>query len=161
MSAIDEILSTCGVRPVRAIPAAPARRVAVVTCMDARLDVLRMLGLRAGDAHVLRNAGGVVTDDVQRSLTVSQRRLGTREVMVIQHTGCGMLQLREEELAAEIERDTGQPPPFELGGFANLEASVRRSVERLASSRLLPHRAAVRGFVYELETGRLREVAAS
>jgi carbonic anhydrase len=163
MSAIDEVLRSNAAfaagYTVGSMAAAPDRRIAVLTCMDARLDVLRMLGLRVGDAHVLRNAGGVVTEDGIRSLMLSQRLLGTREVMVIQHTGCGLLGLSEKELTEEIERETGTRLPFALGGFDDLEESVRSSVARIRATPLLPHREHVRGFIYDIGTGRLAEVA--
>jgi carbonic anhydrase len=142
------------------LPAPPARRLAVVACMDARLDVYRILGLVPGEAHVIRNAGGVVTDDVLRSLLLSQRLLGTREIALVQHTGCGLLMLREDEVKAEIEAETGGRPAFALEGFDDLVASVRRSIDRLRADPFLPHTARVRGFVYGVETGRLEEVTA-
>ena len=126
--------------------------------MDARLETGRLLGLREGEAHVIRNAGGVVTDDVLRSLTISQRLLGTREVLVALHTGCGMLGFRGPELAARIEAETGVRPPFEFLTFEDLEAEVRRSLARVRACPFLPHRDAVRGFIADLETGALREV---
>ena len=162
MSAIDDLLA----KNARyadsfahgSLSAPPARHVAVVVCMDARLETGSLLGLDEGDAHVIRNAGGVVTDDVVRSLTISQRLLGTREVMLIQHTGCGMMSFADDELRDAIEKDTGVRPPFSMEPFTELDASVRQSVERLRTSPFLPHTDAIRGFVYEVETGRLREV---
>ena len=136
----------------------PQRRLAVITCMDARIDPLRGFGFQLGEAHVLRNAGGIVTDDVLRSLLVSQRLLGTRDVMVVQHSGCGMLAVRDEELAAEVERESGVRPPMPLGGFSDIDESVRASVQRIRDCAYLPHRDGVRGFVYELEEARLRAV---
>jgi carbonic anhydrase len=141
-----------------ALPMPPARHVAVVACMDARLNVYGMLGLTEGDAHVIRNAGGVVSDDVVRSLAISQRLLGTREIVLIHHTDCGMLTFRDDELKARIEADTGLRPPFALEAFADLDADVRQSLRRVRSSPYIPHRDRVRGFVYEIENGRLREV---
>jgi carbonic anhydrase len=140
------------------LPARPARALAVVACMDARLDVYAALGLHPGDAHVIRNAGGVVTQDVIRSLTISQRLLGTREVVLVQHTGCGMLSVDEGKVRRQIEADAGLRPPFALGAFADLEISVRRSLAALAASPFLPHKQALRGFVYDVATGRLAEV---
>jgi carbonic anhydrase len=140
------------------LPAPPSRRLAVVACMDARLDVYRILGLEPGAAHVIRNAGGVVTEDVLRSLLLSQRLLGTLEIALVQHTGCGLLRLREEEVKAEIEAETGRRPVFALEAFDDLAASVRRSIARLRDDPLLPHTDLVRGFVYDVETGRLEEV---
>jgi carbonic anhydrase len=142
------------------LPMPPARRVAVVACMDARLRPFAMLGLTEGDAHVIRNAGGVVSDDVVRSLAISQRLLGTREIVLIHHTDCGMLTFRDDELKAQIEADTGLRPPFALEAFGDLDADVRQSLRRVRSSPYIPHRDQVRGFVYEVETGRLREVTA-
>jgi carbonic anhydrase len=136
----------------------PTRALAVVTCMDARIDVLALLGLRAGEAHVLRNAGGVVTDDVIRSLAISQRELGTREVMVVAHTSCGMQAITDEGFSAELERDAGVAPPFSIEAFGDLDASVRRSIVRVRRSPFLLHRT-VRGFVYDVESRRLREVS--
>jgi carbonic anhydrase len=140
-------------------PAAPARRVAVVACMDARLNVHGLLGLTEGDAHVIRNAGGVVTDDAIRSLAISQRLLGTEEIMLIHHTGCGMLSFTDDAFRADIEQDTGIRPGWAAEAFSDLEGDVRQSIARVKASPFLPRRDAVRGFVYEVETGRLREVA--
>ena len=140
------------------LPAPPALRVAVVTCMDARIDVYRALGLSRGEAHVLRNAGGIVTDDVIRSLAISQRRLGTTAVMLVHHTRCGMAGLDEAELIAELTEAAGEPPPFPPGAFADVEASVRDSVRRVRTSPWLRHRDAVRGFVIDVDTERLTEV---
>jgi carbonic anhydrase len=137
----------------------PASGVAIVACMDARLCVERLLDLRPGDAHVLRNAGGIVSEDMLRSLTLSQRLLGTREVMLIHHTDCGMVKFRDEELAAQIAAEVGSRPPFALGAFADAEEDVRRSIAAVRECPYLPHRDEVRGFIYEVETGRLREVA--
>ena len=140
------------------LPAAPARKLAVLTCMDARVDPVELLDLRLGDAHVIRNAGGVVTDDAIRSLSISQHKLGTEEVVLIQHTGCGLLTFTDEEYAAELEADTGERPHWHARTFADLECSVREGVERVRSSPFVPNTATVRGLVYEVETGRLREV---
>jgi carbonic anhydrase len=141
------------------LPARPRLRVAVLTCMDARVVPARALGLTEGDAHVIRNAGGLATDDAVRSLVLSQRLLGTEEVLVVHHTRCGMEGLREEELLSTLEDETGRRPGFDLGGFEDVEEDVRRTVARLRDEPFLLHRR-VRGFVYEVETGRLREVAA-
>jgi len=140
------------------LPLPPAKGVAVVACMDARLDVHGMLGLDLGDAHVIRNAGGVITDDEIRSLAISQRLLGTREIVLIHHTDCGMLTFSDEEVADQIEADTGVRPPFVLESFGDLEGNVRESIERIKTKPFVPRKDAVRGFVYEVETGRLREV---
>jgi len=140
------------------LDARPSLHVAVVVCMDARIDVHAALGLRQGDAHVIRNAGGLVTDDVLRSLLISQRMLGTRAVMLVHHTGCGLLGVDDQAVADAVEGDTGVRPPFALGGFTDLDEDVRRSIRAVAECAYLPHRDAVRGFVYEVPTGRLREV---
>lgn len=136
----------------------PSRRVAVLTCMDARLDAYRFLGLDPGQAHVIRNAGGIVTDDAIRSLMISGRSLGTTEIAVIQHTSCGMSGLDDDVYAGDVEVDTGTRPPFPLGGFADLETSVRASVQTLRDSPFIPQ-TSVRGFVYDVESGRITEVA--
>jgi carbonic anhydrase len=140
------------------LPTPPSKRLAIVTCMDSRMDLFAMLGLGIGQAHVIRNAGGVATDDVIRSLMLSQRLLGTREVMVIQHTRCGAQSFTEEELKDAIERDTGVRPPFALEAFSDLDESVRRAIARIDASPFIVHEDCVRGFVYDVETGRLREV---
>lgn len=137
----------------------PLKPIAVLTCMDARIDPHRMLGLAEGDAHVIRNAGGIANDDAIRSLVVSQRKLGTREVLVILHTDCGMRTFAEDAFAEELEAETGVRPPWQTTSFNEIETDVRRAVARVRSSRYLPHVDAVRGFVYEVKTGRLREVA--
>jgi carbonic anhydrase len=137
----------------------PARGVAVVACMDARLDVHKILGLEEGDAHVIRNAGGVITDDEIRSLTISQRLLGTREVVLIHHTDCGMLTFSDDELKAQIHEEVGVKPHFSMESFSNLEEDVRQSIARIKASPFVPHKESVRGFIYEVETGRLQEVS--
>lgn len=136
----------------------PARALAVVTCMDSRLDVFAALGLGGGEAHVLRNAGGVITDDMIRSLSISQRVLGTRAVMVVHHTDCGMQKLSDDEFRAQLQEDTGVAPAFAIESFRDVEADVRQSVLRVRRSPFLPHREAVRGFVYDVDTHRLDEV---
>jgi carbonic anhydrase len=141
------------------LPAPPARKLAVLACMDARLDVYAALGLREGDAHVIRNAGGVVTDDVIRSLAISQRLLGTEEIVLIHHTGCGMLTFTEDEFRAGIEHETGVRPSWASEAFTDLEDDVRRSIALIGASPFIPHKSSVRGFVYEVQTGRLREVS--
>lgn len=140
------------------LPAPPVRKAAVVACMDARLDTARLLGLEEGDAHVIRNAGGVVTDDVLRSLLISQRLLGTREIVVVQHTGCGMLTFRDDDVKDAVEADTGLRPPFALEAFADLDRNVRQSIRRIEACPFVPHKDSIRGFVYDVATGRLREV---
>jgi len=140
------------------LTARPTLAIAVVVCMDARIDVHAMLGLTQGDAHVIRNAGGVITDDVLRSLLISQRLLGTRDVMLVHHTGCGLLDFTDDELADAVERDTGVRPPFALGAIRDLDEDMRLSIRTVAECAYLPHRKVVRGFVYEVATGKLREV---
>ena len=141
-------------------PLPPAKKVAVVACMDARIETGRLLGLEEGDAHVIRNAGGVVTDDVIRSLAISQRLLGTREIVLIHHTDCGMLTFRDDEVKAQIEQDTGLRPHFALEAFSSLEDDIRQSIRRIQASPFVPHKDKVRGFVYDVRTGRLQEVTA-
>jgi carbonic anhydrase len=138
--------------------ARPVQKVAVVACMDARLDVHAALGLRLGDCHVIRNAGGVVTDDTIRSLTVSQRALGTRSIALIHHTGCGLLSLTED-FRVELEREVGIRPTWALESFTDLDQDVRQSMARVGASPFLPHRDDIRGFVFDVRTGLLREVA--
>lgn len=140
------------------LPLPPAKGVAVVACMDARLDVHGMLGLELGDAHVIRNAGGVITDDEIRSLAISQRLLGTREILLIHHTGCGMLTFSDDELRTQIQSDVGIKPHFPMETFSDLEEDVRQSIARIQASPFIPNKDNVRGFIYEVETGRLREV---
>ena len=141
------------------LPLPPAHGLAVVACMDARLDVHRLMGLDEGDAHVIRNAGGVVTDDAIRSLTISQRLLGTREIALIHHTDCGMLTFRDDDVKDAIEADTGLRPAFAMEAFQDLEADVRQSMARIQASPFIPHKNQVRGFVYDCATGRLNEVS--
>jgi carbonic anhydrase len=136
----------------------PARQLAIVTCMDARIDPYEILGLREGDAHVIRNAGGVITDDEIRSLAISQRLMDTREIILIHHTDCGMLLFSDEEFRRDLEAETGLQVPWDTEAFSDLELDVRKSVARITESPFIPHRDQVRGFVYEVETGRLREV---
>jgi carbonic anhydrase len=139
------------------LPAPPALKVAIISCMDSRIDVFKLFGLHPGEAHVIRNAGGIVTDDVMRSLSLSQALLGTREVILIQHTGCGLLG-NEDELRQKLVEATGTEPEWELGAFTDIEASVRRQLDVLHESPHLLGGKSARGFVYEVETGRLREV---
>ncbi len=141
------------------LPLPPARKLAIVACMDARLDPHRVLGLEEGDAHVIRNAGGVVSDDVIRSLVISQRLLGTREIALIHHTDCGMLTFRDDEIKDGIEADTGLRPAFALEAFRDLEQNVRQSMSRIHASPFIPHKDQVRGFIYDCATGRLNEVS--
>ncbi len=141
------------------LPIPPTKQIAVVACMDARLKLGSLLGLRPGDAHVIRNAGGVITDDVIRSLVISQRLLGTREIMLIHHTDCGMLTFTDAELKDQLEKDTGIRPSFAVEAFPDLDQDVRQSMARIQASPFVPHKDRVRGFVYEVESGRLREVS--
>jgi carbonic anhydrase len=140
------------------LPIPPAKKLAVVACMDARLNVYGALGLQEGDAHVIRNAGGVVTDDAIRSLAISQRLLGTEEIVLIHHTDCGMLTFSDDEFRQSIERESGIRPAWAAEAFEDLEGDVRQSIARIKASPFLPRKDGVRGFVYEVETGRLREV---
>src|SRR5690242_17675732 len=136
----------------------PAKQVAVLACMDARLDPARALGLEEGDAHVIRNAGGVVTDDAIRSLTLSQRLLGTDEIILIHHTDCGMLTFSDDEVKASIAKDVGIRPPFALEAFSDPADDVRQSIARIKASPFIPRKDKIRGFVYDVKTGRLNEV---
>lgn len=138
----------------------PQRHLAIVTCMDSRLDVFAALRLGHGEAHVLRNAGGIITDDVIRSLALSQRRLGTREVMLIHHDDCGMQKITEDGFRMELQETTGIAPSFAIESFTDVEEDVRQSIRRVRASPFLPHRDVVRGFVYDVDTHRLREVEA-
>jgi carbonic anhydrase len=162
VSVIDDLLANnqafAASLPTRHLDVHPARRLAIVTCMDSRLDVFAALGLRDGEAHVLRNAGGVITDDVIRSLAISQRRLGTREVMLIHHTDCGMQALTDDGFRAELREATGVAPAFAIESFADLDADVRQSVLRVRRSPFLLHRDLARGFVYDVDSHGLREI---
>jgi carbonic anhydrase len=165
MDGIDQLLANnrgfAAALAKRHLDVRPSRRLAIVTCMDSRLDVFAALGLGDGEAHVLRNAGGVVTDDVIRSLAVSQRRLGTREVMLIHHTDCGMQSLTDDDFRAELQRETGVAPAFAIESFADVDSDVRQSILRVRRSPFLLHRDHVRGFVYDVDTHELREVQSS
>jgi carbonic anhydrase len=140
------------------LPLPPGRKVAVVACMDARLNPYGILGLHEGDAHVIRNAGGVVTDDEIRSLAISQRLLGTEEIILIHHTDCGMLTFTDDDFKRSIQEDTGIKPEWAAEAFSDLDEDVRQSIARIKASPFIPHKDSVRGFVYEVESGRLREV---
>jgi carbonic anhydrase len=140
------------------LPLPPAKGVAVLACMDARLDVYRLLGLHAGEAHVIRNAGGVVTDDAIRSLTISQRLLGTTEVVLVHHTDCGMLTFTDDTFKADIQSDTGIKPHWSAEAFSDLEQDVRQSIARIKASPFVPNKDSVRGFVFDVGTGKLTEV---
>ena len=158
MDIVNELLARMEPQGNPTVPGPPQLGVAIVTCMDARIDPARMFGLEPGDAHVLRNAGGVATDDVLRSLLLSQRFLGSRAVMVIHHTKCGVLNLSEDKVKAELEAEVGIRPSFSLEGFTDLEADVRQSMARIRQCPFLPHRDDIRGFVLDVDDGRLREV---
>ena len=140
------------------LPLPPAKGVAVLACMDARLDVHKILGLEEGDAHVIRNAGGVATDDAIRSLVISQRLLGTKEIVLIHHTDCGMVTFKDDDVKRQIESDTGLRPPFALEAFPDVEDDVRQSIARIKASPYIPNKTSVRGFVYDVRSGHLREV---
>jgi carbonic anhydrase len=140
------------------LPMPPARHLAVLACMDARLNVYALLGLAEGEAHVIRNAGGVITDDEIRSLAISQRLLGTNEIILIHHTDCGMLTFADDAFKAAILAETGIKPPWAAESFTDLDVDVRQSIARIKASPFVPHSDAVRGFVFEVESGRLREI---
>jgi carbonic anhydrase len=140
------------------LPMPPAKQVAVLACMDARINPYGALGLREGDAHVIRNAGGVVTDDAIRSLAISQRLLGTREIILIHHTDCGMLTFQDDDLKAAIEKETGLRPHFALESFGDVAEDVRQSIRRIQANPFVPNKDSVRGFVYDVSTGKLNEV---
>ena len=142
------------------LPIPPAKRTAVVACMDARIDTGRLLGLEEGDAHVIRNAGGVVTDDVLRSLVISQRLLGTEEIILIHHTDCGMVTFKDDAVKDQIEEETGIRPGFSLEAFPDAEEDVRQSIRRIQANPFVPVKDKIRGFVYDVESGRLNEVEA-
>ena len=162
MSATDQLLANAESYAASfdkgELPVPPARKVAIVACMDARLNVYGLLGLQEGDAHVIRNAGGVITDDEIRSLAISQRLLGTEEIVLIHHTGCGMLTFSDDEFKRSIQDDTGIKPPWAAEAFGDLDEDVRQSIARIVASPFIP-RKNVRGFVYQVEDGRLREVS--
>jgi carbonic anhydrase len=140
------------------LPLPPARQVAIVACMDARLNPYGLLGLKEGDAHVIRNAGGVITDDEIRSLSISQRLLGTKEIILIHHTDCGMLTFTDDEFKRTVQDETGIKPEWAAEAFGDLDEDVRQSIARIEASPFIPHKN-VRGFVYQVENGQLREVA--
>ncbi len=165
MSSTDELLNNAQSYASSfsngSLPLPPARKLAVLACMDARLDPHRLLGLSEGDAHVIRNAGGVVTDDAIRSLAISQRLLGTEEIILIHHTGCGMLTFSDDEFRRSIQEDTGIKPAWAAETFPDLDEDVRQSIARIKASPFIPNKQSVRGFVYAVEDGTLREVDAS
>ncbi|HWC82032.1 MAG TPA: carbonic anhydrase [Pseudonocardiaceae bacterium] len=163
MSSIDELLRRHEEGPDVGAPQVPtpvpALHLAVVTCMDARIKVFDVFGLRHGEAHILRNAGGVVTDDMIRSLAISQRKLQTREIIVMQHTSCGMSTITEDGFREELEQVTGLRPPWAIEAFTDVENSVRQSLERVRRSPFLALTEQLRGFVYDVHTAKLREVS--
>jgi carbonic anhydrase len=164
MRAIDELFENnetfADGQPEAELDVRPRRQLAIVTCMDSRLDVFQALGLQDGEAHILRNAGGVITDDVIRSLAISQRKLGTREVMLIHHTDCGLMKLTDDGFRAELQDAAGIAPSFAIESFSDIDADVRQSILRVRRSPFLLHRDVVRGFIYDVATHRLREVEA-
>ena len=164
MDVIDELVTnnaafTAG-HAQRHLDIRPSRHLAIVACMDSRLDIFAALGLKEGEAHILRNAGGAVTDDVIRSLAISQRRLGTSEIMLIHHTDCGMEKITDDGFRAELQHSVGMAPAFAIESFIDVDADVRQSIMRVRRSLFLEHRDLVRGFVYDTDTGQLREVHA-
>jgi carbonic anhydrase len=140
------------------LPLPPSKKVAVIACMDARVMPSHLLGIKEGEAHVIRNAGGVVTDDEIRSLAISQRLLGTEEIILIHHTDCGMLTFTDDDFRRQVQEDTGIKPAWAAEAFSDLEEDVRQSVARIKASPFIPRKDSVRGFVFEVETGRLREI---
>jgi carbonic anhydrase len=162
VNTIDELVTNneafASSLPEQHLDVRPSRQLAIVTCMDSRLDVFAALGLKDGEAHILRNAGGVITDDVIRSLSISQRKLGTRDVMLIHHSNCGMQTLTDDSFRAELQEATGIAPSFAIESFSDLDADVRQSILRVRRSDFLLHRDNVRGFVYDVDTHALHEV---
>jgi carbonic anhydrase len=162
MSVTDELLANAEAYAARFdkgdLPLPPGKKLAIVACMDARLNPYGLLGLQEGDAHVIRNAGGVITDDEIRSLTISQRLLGTEEIMLIHHTDCGMLTFTDDDFRRSVQEDTGIKPEWAAESFSDIDEDVRQSIARIQASPFIPLKDSVRGFVYEVETGRLREV---
>jgi carbonic anhydrase len=162
MSATDDLLQNAKSYAARFdagdLPRPPARKVAIVSCMDARINLYTLLGLEDGDAHIIRNAGGLITEDEIRSLAISQSALGTEEIVVIHHTDCGIYSFTDEELRTRIEADVGHRPDWPAQSYPDLDEGVRQSLGRIRDSPFILHKESVRGFVYEVETGRLREV---
>jgi carbonic anhydrase len=162
MSVTDELLANAEryaqVFDQGDLPMPPAKRVAVLACMDARLNPYGLLGLREGDAHIIRNAGGVVTNDEIRSLAISQRLLGTEEIILIHHTDCGMLTFKDDEFRRQIQEETGVKPEWAAEAFDDLEEDLRQSIARIKASPFIPRKDHVRGFIYDVNTGGLREV---
>src|SRR3954465_15592046 len=159
MSVTDDLIANNAARFKGPLPLPPSKHVAILACMDARIDVYRVLGLNEGEAHVIRNAGGVVTDDEIRSLAISQRLLGTKEIILIHHTDCGMLTFSDEDFRSSIEQDTGVRPHWHSEAFPELEDDVRATIQRITDSPFIPDKSSVRGFVFDVATGKLNEVA--
>jgi carbonic anhydrase len=167
MSVIDEVLRANETFAAKfnagSLPMPPARKLAVVACMDARLHISKILGLNPGDAHIIRNAGGIVTGDALRSLIISHHLLGTQEFMIVNHTDCGMLTFRDQELLDRLRKGTGTSAaaPSTFHAFSNLEENVREQIQKIRSHPWIPQSIPVRGFIYDVTTGKLREVAAA
>jgi carbonic anhydrase len=163
MSATDDLLQNASAYAESfdngEVPLLPARKVAVLACMDSRMDLVGLLGLELGDAHMIRNAGGVVTDDAIRSLAISQRMLGTREIVLLHHTDCGMLTFSDDEFKRSLLDETGIKPAWAVETFDDLDEDVRQSIARIQASPFIPHKDSVRGFVYDVHTGAVREVS--
>jgi carbonic anhydrase len=163
MSSTDDLLQNASAYAAdfdkAELPLPPARKVAVLACMDARLVPSRILGLQEGDAHVIRNAGGVVTDDAIRSLAISQRLLGTQEIVLLHHTDCGMLTFSDDDFKRSIQDETGIKPAWAVEAFGDLDEDVRQSIARIRTSPFIPNKDSVRGFVYDVHTGEVREVS--
>jgi carbonic anhydrase len=163
MSATDDLLQNARAYAASfdkgEVPLLPARKVAVLACMDSRMDLVGLLGLELGDAHMIRNAGGVVTDDAIRSLAISQRMLGTREIVLLHHTDCGMLTFSDDEFKRSLLDETGIKPAWAVEAFDDLDEDVRQSIARIQASPFIPHKDSVRGFVYDVHTGAVREVS--
>ena len=163
MEGIDELLENnrafAASLPEQHFDVRPSRKLTIVTCMDSRLDVFQALGLDIGEAHILRNAGGVITSDMIRSIAISQRKLGTEEIMLIHHTNCGMQTITDDGFRAELQEATGVAPAFAIESFVDLDSDVRQSILRVRRSEFIPHRDSVRGFIYDVDTHALREVS--
>jgi len=163
MSATDDLLQNASAYAESfdngEVPLLPARKVAVLACMDSRMDLVGLLGLELGDAHMIRNAGGVVTDDAIRSLAISQRMLGTREIVLLHHTDCGMQTFSDDDFKRSLLDETGIKPAWAVEAFDDLDEDVRQSIARIQASPFIPHKDSVRGFVYDVHTGELREVS--
>jgi carbonic anhydrase len=165
MTVTDDLLANAEAYAARFdkgdLPMPPAKRLAIVACMDARLNPQALLGLQEGDAHVIRNAGGVITDDAIRSLTISQRLLGTEEIMLIHHTDCGMLTFTDDEFRRSVQADTGIKPEWAAESFSDVDEDALQSIARIKASPFIPRKDSVRGFVYDVQSGRLREVTSA